>query len=283
MGEMYTNVAGVQRRVINTYANINGVWRQSTEYVNIDGIYREIDDFSITESKIIGFKIVYISNHNAKYPDLPNLSYNPNIPATLSYIGNNAKSMDLLSKGVMFQYNNTLEPDQLEDNLDQEGILKYTGHLYAFLANGLVVDVTPTNDIVGWETRYPVNSIPGMSETWNLNKMNNLDIQIYSKIQYRVNGINTEGWNRIFTKTNYTGQLSPVHQMDEFTLPPEFIHILPVSSRSDDFYEFAEIGIARDIHTPGRNMVGSHGYFSHNFVMVNVNGVSKPFAIEICN
>lgn len=280
MGEMHVNINGVQRRVINAYANINGVWRSSSTYVNIDGVYREIDDFSITENKIIGVKIAYISNHNPKYNDLPHLKYNPKIPASLSATGT-SKSMDKTPKGVTFQYTNKLEPDQLYDEEDQEGILLYQAHLYALLVNGLVVDITSTKDVIGWESRHPITAIPGTAESWSINKMNNLHIQVYTKLGYVVNGVNTEGWNRILTETNYIGTLDPYNQFDEFVLPPDFIDVLPIEKRSEDFYELAEIGIARDLHTRDRNMVGSHGYFTHQWVKVTINGVDKPFSVDI--
>lgn len=282
MGEMYVDIDGAQRRAINAYSNINGVWRQSSTYANIDGVYREIDNFSITEDKIIGVKIAYIADHNAKYDDLPDLKYNPNIPASLSTTGS-SKSMDLTPKGVMFQYTNKLEPDQLYDEEDQEGILMYRAHLYALLVNGLMIDITSTKDVVGWESRHPITAIPGMAESWSINKMNNMHIQIYAKLGYVVNGINTEGWNRILTKSNYLGTLDPYHQYDEFTLPADFVTVLPIEERAEDFYELAEIGIARDLHTKIRNMVGSYGYFTHHWVKVNINGVDKPFSVEIYN
>lgn len=282
MGEAFINISGVQRRLLNTYTNINGVWRSSVIYTNINGIYRGIDSLEIAEKDILGFRMIYISDHNAIYKDLPHLKYNPKIPANLSLTGSN--QMDTNGKGVIFQYTNKFETDQLYDEFDQEGILMYVGRLYAVLANRLIVDVTNARDIVGWEGMHKIHqAVPGISESFNINRMNHIDIKIYSKLSYVINGINTEGWNRIFSIDNYIGSLGPIKQHDEFNITYNYINALPLQNRNDNFYKFSEIGIARDLHTSERNMVGSHGQFSHSFTKITVNGKSKPFIVEIYN
>ena len=282
MGEIYSNIFGVNRRAMSMFTNINGVWRDSTVFPNINGIYRESDSFDITEEDIIGFRIIYMPNKNAEYPDLPNLSYNPNLPARLSLTGDISGNMNMEYKGVVFEYFNTHEPDQLFDD-DEEGILMYEGRLYAVLTNDLILDVTATRDLLIWDERIPESGIPGSSETWSMWKLNNLTIEIQTRILYENNGLNIEGWNKLFSTTNYIGKLNVDDTNDTNYERINQYTILPIESRDNIFYPYAEIGIARDLHTVDRNMVGSYGVLDHTFNWITVNGVKKPFVCEIYN
>lgn len=270
MGEMFINVNGEPRRVSNIYANIDGDWRSTTVFANIDGSFTMIDDFCITEEMITGFKIIYVSDHDAIHTALPNLRYNPNIPASLSLTGQSSE-MDTEHKGVIFQYTNDNEPDQISNN-EQEGILKYQARIYAILRTGLIIDVTSANDDMVQ---------PRSTEKYNSNRLGNLDIKICMKIGYVVNGIHTDGWNSLFDTSNHIGNLSQGHEFEQAESPAEYISIFPSSNRKDSFSEVAEIGIARDLHTPDKNMIGSHGNFTHDYSEILVDGVSKPFSIEI--
>lgn len=282
MGAIYNNVFGVYRRAMNSYVNINGVWREAVISPNIDGIWRETDKFEIAEEDIIGFRIVYQSNHNPSYGDLPDLVYNPNLPAQLKLTGDTSGNMDLNYKGVVFEYLNTKEPDQLFDD-DEEGILMYQGKIYAVLTNDLIIDVTATTNMVGWDDRVPCESIPGVTETWATTKLNELSIQLQARVAYETNGLNTEGWNKLFSSTNHIGSLNVDDTDDKNYERINSYNIIPIESRDESFYPFAEIGIARDLHTAGKNMVGSYGVLDHTYNWITVNGVKKPFVVEIYN
>lgn len=277
MNEMYVNVAGEQRRVVGVYSNIDGEWRESTVSSNICGTWKQSVDVNISADNIVGFRFIYTLNRDAKYPDLPNLKYNPRLPVRISI---SDTEMNMNSKGILFQYENTLEPDQLLDD-EEEGILMYVGRLYAVTDIGLLIDVSDISGISGYSGRKPIASIPGVSEVWNFNKFNDLSIVIDGKVSYYIYGLNTEGWNKMFDTTNYIGNLNRDRTEDFSDIAVESCSVLPLDSRSNNFYSCAEIGIARDLHTAGRNMIGSHGYLAQNIVRITVNGVKKPFTCEI--
>lgn len=272
MGEMFVNINNEPRVVSNVYANIGGVWKPTTVFANIDGSFTVADDFCITKENVDGFKIIYASDHNATYEELPHLKYNPKIPASLTLTGVSA-GMDLQQKGVFFQYSTDNEPDQINRN-EQEGILKFYARIYLLLKSGIVVDITSAKNYNGYD---PDTSV----EKANFNRLGNASIQVRYNLRFKVNGINTDGWNSVFSTTNHIGNLRPGYEYDHEELNSMTINISPENKRERDYHKIAEIGIARDLHTPDRNMIGSYGNFTHTYESITIDGVRKPFLIEI--
>lgn len=297
-GGVFANVDGEWRRAKTSYMNVNGVWRKATPrpYVDIngvwrttrpreykDGTYEEEDSTDIITDDIVGFRIIYTIKKDAVYEDLPDLTYNPDLPCTFALSGDTSGEMNMEYKGVVFQYNTLYEPDQWFNQDDQEGIMMYEGRLYGVTTDGYLIDITSVKDILYWENRITDTGISDGTEAWSMDGSNALNIEIQMRVTYETNGLNTEGWNKMFTTTNYIGALSVDDDSDTNYERLNDVIISPIDARSDIFYPCAEIGIARDLHTVGRNMVGSYGTLDHTYNWIKLNGEKKPFVCEIYN
>jgi len=56
--------------------------------------------------------------------------------------------------------------------------------------------------------------------------------------------------------------------------------LIPHKRRSNDFVPYARIGICRALK-PYETMMGSYGIIDHTIEAITVNGVQKPFSIEV--
>ena len=268
------NINGVFREPTSTYVNVNGIWRNVDQYVNVNGVWRQTYKHTIEESDIIGFRIIYTRITKVKHPDHPDLKVNFNLPVKMDLSGETAGKMDLNEKGVVFQYDRT--------DYDQEGIFVYRGDIYAELLDGKLVNVGLTLPEVIPDDRI-LGSYPFL-DTWNYDRINNLSIDIDGHILYESNGYHMSGWNSLFCKQQFT---DPTDYPDEMDYKKQYCvnsyNILPIESRNSDFDPCAYIGIARDMHSDKGNMVGSYGVIDHTIRNIRINGIQKPFIIEIYN
>lgn len=268
-------INGVWRDLWSSQAMINGVWRDLESWVNINGVWRESFKHNIEESDIIGFRMIYKLMNVAKHPDYPKLTVNKDLPVIVTLSGKNQGKMDGSTKGILFQYSN--------EEYEKEGIIVYRGDLYAELATGQIVNVGMSISDVGCDVRTPGN-IPGMIESWSTNKLGKLSITMNGYVLYNATGYSMAGWNSLFNKNQF---IDPSDHSDQGPyknkLQLNSYNILPIENRIDSFDSAAYIGIARDMTSDTGNMIGSHGVLDHTITAIYVDGVSKPFVVELYN
>jgi hypothetical protein len=103
-------------------------------------------------------------------------------------------------------------------------------------------------------------------------------------------GYNLNGWNCLFDIRHLVNERgltddeqSHIYQINNPEDPSlRYKKIFPVSQRDPNtFYPYCEIGIARDMHSPDRHMIGAHGAISHTIEHIMLNGKDYNFSIEI--
>lgn len=269
----WTMINGVWREMWTAMPKTDGVTRSSNIYTKINGVNRVIYQHEITESDIIGFRMVYKRSVTKKHPDFPNLSFNPNLPVIVSLTGDTIGSMDMNYKGILFEYSN--------ERVKEEGIYMYEGSLYALLSNDELVDIPLTKADVGPDDRIPT-SIPNGNHAWVSNRVAGLSIQVGYTLTYETFGYFMAGWNSFFSTDNWIDYTNyPDKDRNEKSLPVNSYNMLPIESRESTFDTIAQIGIARDMSSPTNNMIGSHGLLDQTIDNIWVNGIKKPFVIEM--
>lgn len=268
---IHNRINHVWRNVWSTHARINGVWRDINSAVRIDGVWRDNYQCTIQAEDILGFHIVYLYNENKTHPDFPYLNTTHDLPAILELTGQNVGSMDCSTKGIMFEY--------AREYPYKEGIIAYDAHLYAELLDGTYIDFGFTK--APGETDERVQDPLGINEAWSSSKVSNLNITIDGQTIHKCHGFYTAGWNNLFSTTENIINIAELHGDGETNVQSIISYpILPLASRSADFSPIASIGIARDMHTEGKNMVGSYGRLDHTISHIYANGEEKPFVIE---
>lgn len=269
------NINGVWRDVWSGHAMINGVWRDLESWTNVNGVWRETFKHDIIEADIVGFRLVYKFMEVAKHPDYPNLSVNKNLPINVKLTGEAAGSINMNQKGIAFEY--------FHDDYPTEGIAVYRGDLYAVLTNNEIVNIGLTISDAASDKRIPGN-VPGINETWATNKLAKLSIQIVGYVLYESYGYYMAGWNSLFSTNQFiaTGKY-PDQGPHKNKLQLNSYDILPIENRVDTFDSAAYIGIARDMTSEVNNMIGSYGVLDHSIFSITVNGVPKPFVVELYN
>lgn len=268
---IFNKVNGEQRGTHDVSVKVGGEWRHCSQYTKINGEWKQIHSPNYSCNDIIGFRLVYEKcNMFKKHPNFENLTVNHNIPVDFELTGDTTGIMSEHPKGVIFEYERT----QPED----EGISMYEGRLLAVLSNMQVIDVCQTGN---GEHRI-VSNIPGTPEIWWTNKLDNLNIEIEATVAYESYGYYMAGWNSLFSLDQFLDQTNTaVNKDNKNSYNINSYNILPVGDRCDTFDKIASIGIARDMHTQGLNMVGSHGNISQTIHWIKVDGIIKPFVIEI--
>ena len=261
-------INGVIRDVSETFSKINGVWRNNvSSLTKINGVWRNSHNNTITSDNIIGFKLIYTLNQSRIYTDNPRLKYNKKIPYSFKLTGDNIGIMDLSMKGVVFEYK--------RDEPEEEGIIMYEGRLYAVLPNGSLINVCQVYN----------GSNKKVSEITNIHNtsiLRNLDIKLSGYVLFEDYGYYFAGWNNLFNTEAFIDQtIYPDKYSYKKKLQLNSYNILPIHMRDDDFDSVSTIGIARDMETPIYNMNGSHGLLDHTITKISVNGINKPFVIEI--
>ena len=270
-----------------SYEKINGKWRELwSAHVKVDGIWRDIDmsgkvngawklshKHVIEESDIVGFRLIYRVNPDKTHPDFPNLKTNINMPVDFSLSGSNIGLNDS-TKGVVFHY---------ERFGDEEGILMYEGSLYAVLTNGCLVDVglSKNTKVNNDDLRLP-GPCPLIPEVWATSRMKSIDIQLKGYTLFESFRYHMYGWNSLFDTNQFITQDS--YTIDEIRRDIKYIEppriMMPIEKRLTSFDTVASIGIARNLHTVD-TMIGAYGTLDHTIEFIKVNGIVKPFIIEI--
>lgn len=258
----WSMINGVWRKMRSNATLINGVWRNNNNFMTVNSVVRSIHNHEISEDEILGFKVIYKLSHTMTHPNYPNLSFNNDIPATLSLTGSNIGVMDTSKKGVLYQYSNKYP--------DIEGIKMYEGTLYAILLDESYINIGKKVDE------------SDSDEEWSGSRFSNTVIEIDGRILFEDNGYFIDGWNSLFTKINYLDKsYFPNKDYNSYIKPLLNHKIYPIGARDNDFGSIAKIGIARDMSTSKKNMVGSYGLLDHTISSIKVNGIIKPFVIEI--
>ncbi len=277
-GGMLTNINGVWRTIQTPLVNINGVWRDSDVMVRHNGVWREQHNSRLKERDIIGFRMVYKYVENALHPEFPNLKPNKKVPAEVQLTGENTGSMDLTEKGIVFRYvREGYKDDPAYLGWKDEGLLKYEGRMYAVLTDDTILDIPAcTTSNVSLDQQY--GSIP----YYMTNLFSDMVITLEAWVTYESYGYYMNGWNNLFYKEPF---------IDPTNYPDKDLHkniktlnsyiILPVEKRNRTFDSVASIGIARNMTSAENNMIGSYGALSHTIFNITVNGVPKPFVIEL--
>lgn len=269
----WTMINGVWREMWTSMPKIDDVTRCSNIYTKINGVNRVIYSHSLTENDIVGFRMVYKRSPMKKHPDFPHLSFNPNLPVLVSLTGDTIGSMDTNHKGILFEYSNA--------RVKEEGIWMYQGSLYAVLTNNELLDISLTKADVGPDDRISVD-IPSIGNAWASNRIAGLSIQIGYTLVYETFGYFMAGWNSFFSTDHWIDPTNyPEKGPNEKSLPVNSYNMLPIESRESTFDAVAQIGIARDMSSPVNNMIGSHGLLDQTIDNIWVNGVNKPFVIEM--
>lgn len=277
-GGILTNINGVWRTVQTPLVNINGVWRDSDIMVNSHGVWREQHSCQLRERDIVGFRMIYKYSDNASHHAFPNLKPNKKVPAEIQLTGEHVGYMNLTEKGIIFRYvREGYKDDPAYLGWNHEGILKYEGRIYAVLSDDTILDI-PACTTSGVYMDQQFGSIPH----YMTNLFSNLTITLEAWVIYESYGYHMEGWNNLLYKDPF---------IDPTNYPDKELHkniktlnsyiILPVEKRDKAFDSVASIGIARDMTSAEDNMIGSYGTLSHTIFNITVNGVSKPFVIEL--
>lgn len=251
-------VHSVWRPAWTHHAKINGVCREIDEYQYQNGIWRCGHDHMIDTETLIGFRIVYTYDPLATYEDFPWIHSRKDLPVTMRLTGDNRGHMDMTTKGVVFEYDREMPYT--------EGICMYRGILYAEFPDDMLI---------------PINSKKG-SELWTTFNFADMDIRIIGYEAYESYGYYVSGWNSIFHKEQFLDPTVFPDKDPHRTLNRLEKHtILPIEVREDDYDSGISIGIARNLTTPDRNMVGSHGVLDHTYKAIYANGEAKPFVVEL--
>ena len=268
------SINGVNRDIINASSKVNGVWRNNVDgLVKVNGVWRSAYQQSINPKDVIGFKLIYTLNSSRIHHDNLRLKFNPNIPYEFHVTGDTVGNMDLLNKGVVFEYK--------RDNHEEEGIIVYEGRLYAQLINGQLINVCQTFGNNKGKI-HEDEIISEFTSIQNVGKLNDLDIKISGYVLFEDYGYYFAGWNNLFNTKPFIDQtIYPDKHLYKKKLQLNSYNILPIHERDEYFDSVATIGIARDMETPIYNMNGSYGVLDHTISRITLNGNDMPFDIEI--
>lgn len=264
-------VNGEPRRLWSAHVNIDGIWRDADLDSKVSDRWRLNIRNELFEKDIVGFRMMYRKIDHIFSEDIPYLKHNDKLPVKFNVTGASSQ-MDMIQKGVLYFY--TTEDVKIRM---EEGILLYGGELYAVLISGETVLVSTSKNTSSVED-IRFNPGNGIEEAWITSRVKNLriDIQGYTK---RDQTGNYWGWNTFFDN------VEEIFDVNEPT--PRDIHrnrvILPIEKRVSTYDAFSLIGIARNVSQVANNMLNSHGTISHTISEVLVNGVNKPFTVEIIN
>lgn len=270
----YEKIDGVWREVWSSHVKVDGVWRDIEMSSKVNDEWKTSHIHEIRESDIVGFRMIYKLNPNKQHPLFPDLKTNLNLPVTFALTGDDLE-MNGSTKGVLYHY---------ERFGEEEGILMYEASLYAILNNGCLVDVclSKNTSVNNDDGRIP-SSIPNITEVWATNRMKLLTIQLEGYVLFESYRYHLYGWNSVFDTAQFLLQEpyaidAPYRDIKIF----DSMSILPIENRLGTFDTIASIGVARNLKTVD-TMYGAYGTIDHTIKSIKVNGVIKPFIIEIYN
>jgi hypothetical protein len=267
-------VDGSWRDIWGAYVKVDGVWRNVDVSAKADNDWKSSHINNISESDIVAFRMIYKLNPNKEHPLFPNLKTNLNMPVEFSLTGENI-GMNYSTKGVLYHY---------ERFGDEEGIMMYEGALYAVLKNGCIAKVSScTNTKINNDDIRIPGPIPSIPEVWITSRLQSLDIRMEGYILFESFRYHLFGWNSLFDTEQFL--LPEPYTKDKVYQDIKLISeriLLPVENRLNTYDSIASIGITRSL-TDIDNMIGAYGTLDHTINSIKVNGISKPFVIEIYN
>jgi hypothetical protein len=273
-----------------TYEKVNGQWREIwSAHVKVDGFWRDIDlrphingdwtpthRHTIVSDDVKAVRIIYSRNDEIKHPLFPNMKTNLNMPITTVVSGTDGKAYSMYPKGIILNY---------ERFGYEEGKLLFEGRLYLELMNGCFIDVAGTTDT--WfnnkdeRRKGPTSEI---KEVWTTNRIKEMDIRMKYYTLYEAFRYNMYGWNSFFSNQHFLPEnprIEDASDRKKFN-PDKPIILNPKKDRPSDFVPYTLIGICRALK-PYETMTGAYGIIDHTIEEITVNGVKKPFSVEIYN
>lgn len=270
----YEKVNGVWREVWSAHVKVNGEWRDIDIRPRVNGFWRLSHRHTLTSDDIKALRFIYSPNTKIRHDTFFELDPNPKMPVTMTVSGINAGKYSLYPKGVILNY---------ERFGYEEGIRVYDGHLYIELENGCFIDVGRSkntgrnND----DERYP-GPTREIKEVWATNRIKDMDIRMKYYTLYETFRYNMYGWNSFFSTYNFLPENPRIEDSSDRKKynPEKQLILIPHKRRSNDFVPYARIGICRALK-PYETMMGSYGIIDHTIEAITVNGVQKPFSIEV--
>lgn len=273
---IFTKVNGKQHEVWSQHVKVNGEWRKCQQFVKVNGLWRKVYSPEINPDDIVGFKIVYkLCSKNSSFQQYPDLKVNYNLPVEFGLTGTNKGHMDIDEKGVILEYKN--------DFPDMEGIIMWEANLFAILKNNVYINIGKSKPL-GSEDERITKEESQTYESWATDKLSIFSISIQGYLTHESYGYYTSGWNSLFQTENCIDPT--IYENNKLTVYRKTIesyNLLPIENRDNIWEETAKIGIARDMKSKWNNMVGSHGKFDQTIQSIWLNGIEKPFTIEIIN
>lgn len=257
----------------SAHVKIDKTYHDSDVYSKIDGVWKCIHKHFIEANDISGFRMIYKLNRSddQKHPLFDHLRFNPRLPVEI-YPSSGADLIDHSIKGIAYRY---LPRGSSGIQEYEEGILMYNGILYAILTTEEAIAVS-------YSTETKVNNddgkLPGSSidehEGWVSNRMSRMSLTLTGYTQFTDAEGFVSGWNSFFDKNQHLSLPANQHYAPSRSF-------LPLEARATSFYELAQLGIARNLTKPDNNMTGSKGVLGQVITGIKLDGVMKPFSIEV--
>lgn len=247
-------VNGVWRYEISNHARVKGIWRnKKEEYVKVNGVWRSTETVKpFNADSILGFTIIYKLARHLVHPMYPKMGFNPAIKNMVDIAGFRPITYDTDAKSILFRF--------LNGDYRVEGTYAYEAIMYADIVDGSSIPISTIID-------SPVSA-----------NMDSISVTVDGYTLYESYGPYVTGWNRFFTdKDNLPSSASDERDLIRISS----YNILPTYSRDSSYISNAYIGIARNMSSRDHNMVGSHGALDQTIESIKLNGVEKPFKIEI--
>jgi hypothetical protein len=272
----YEKVDGVWREVWSAHVKVNGEWRDIDIRPRVQGDWKMAHRHVLMSSDIKAIRMVYSRNDTIKHPLFPNMKTNLNMPVTATVSGTDAGVYSMYPKGIILNY---------EKFGSEEGKMLFEGHLYLELMNGTFIDVAGTKDTKknndDSRRKGPTNEI---KEVWSTNRIKDMSIQMKYYTLYETYRYNMYGWNSFFSTKDFLPENPLIEDASDRKKynPGKPLILIPNKSHADDFVPYALIGVCR-VLKPYETMIGAYGILDHTIEEVTVNGVKKPFSVEIYN
>lgn len=272
----YVKVNGKQHEAWSQHVKVNGAWHKCQQFIKVNGLWRKVYSPEINAEDVVGFKVVYkLCSTDMTHPDFPNLKVNYNLPVEFDLTGASKGISDTSEKGVVLEYKHDIP--------DMEGIIMWEANLYAVLKNGVLINIGRSKPL-GSEDERITKEESREYESWSTDKLSIYSITMQGYLIHESYGYFTAGWNSLFQTENCIDPtIYETNKLTTYRKLLESYNLLPIENRDNIWNATAKIGIARDMTSKWHNMVGSHGKFDQTIQSIWLNGIEKPFVIEIAD
>jgi len=311
--DIWNHIDYVWRKVHTPSVKIDDVWRNTQVYTKIDDVWRSSHRGEVQTNDIMAFRLSYQFDDDASYTLHDHLKITSDIPVDFGLTGDHI-GFNLRHKGVAYHYYRG-EIAQ-GGNAFNEGIRKYKGTLWAIMASGEEVNVSQSipddrfrnafiqlsgytfldhyRYLTGWNSLFDRRN---HWEFWDVPEQRQLirwdpsSLTGPRDVPYNVGnvvldlnllGIRESAWERGGNGLRHYFS-NHVHNPGYIVngINSRHINILPVFGREDTYDEYARIGIARNISEAEMNMLRANGLMDHTIWQITMNGIPRPFTIEI--